>query len=93
MIKSKPFFTELIIEILKEIILTAKKIIITCYIKNPCKSNKCLVRSCCTKYCEKQRNYSTYTELNGKIWFLKLTSISIVFLSVLMFIIIIYRLL
>jgi hypothetical protein len=55
-----------------------KQIIITCFIRNPCKSNKCFIRACCTKNCDARIKYLECCDLHEKIAFPRICALSIV---------------
>jgi len=48
----------------------------TMFAKDPCKSNKCLVRACCSEECNKKLNYLRYC--GGGLFFQRFCAITIV---------------
>ncbi len=57
-------------------------IILTLIIKNPCKSNKCLVRASCTLYCQSKLDYLKHCDQDGKIMFQRICAITIIFSTI-----------
>jgi len=55
-----------------------KLVLLTIVITDPCKSNKCMVRACCSKQCDKKIKYLYCFPDGSSIAFLRITSIMIV---------------
>jgi len=49
----------------------------TIFAKDPCKSNKCLVKACCSKECDEKLHYLRYCGGRGSIFFQRFCGISI----------------
>jgi len=56
-----------------------KSTTITIFIRNPCKSSKCLVRACCTEICGKRRYYLKYCDNDQRIVFQKICAFAVWF--------------
>ena len=53
-------------------------ITITMFIRNPCKGKKCLVKACCTEYCDSKKQYLKFCDQEGKIIFQRVCASSVV---------------
>ena len=56
-----------------------KSITITLFIRNPCKSSKCLVKACCTKICGERRYYLKYCDNDQRIVFQRFCAVAVWF--------------
>jgi len=55
------------------------KVAITTYIRNPCNSNKCLVRACCTENCPGRIRYLNHCDSSGTIIFQRICAYAVIF--------------
>ena len=52
-------------------------ITITMFIRNPCKGKKCLVKACCTEYCDSKKQYLKFCDQEGHIIFQRFCAYSV----------------